>query len=53
MNADTAADLAPLGLDPVRHAAVGVGLGFERIACLRDDIDDLRTVSVARVAPHG
>jgi RNA polymerase sigma factor (sigma-70 family) len=39
-----------LGGDPSRHAAVGLGLGLERLAMLRYGIDDIRKVDVASVA---
>jgi RNA polymerase sigma-70 factor (ECF subfamily) len=39
-----------LGGDPVRHAAVGVGCGLERLAMLRYGIDDIRKIDVASVA---
>ena len=42
--------VAALGLDPEQEVAIGVGLGLERIACLRYDIDDIRRVASSRVA---
>jgi phenylalanyl-tRNA synthetase alpha subunit len=45
--------VAALGLDPVRQAAVGVGLGLERIAALRHGIDDIRSVELERVDDRG
>jgi RNA polymerase sigma-70 factor, ECF subfamily len=38
-----------LGHDPDRVRAVGVGLGLERIACMKFGIDDVRKVEVARI----
>lgn len=42
--------LRGLGADPSRERALGAGLGLERIAALRYGIDDIRKVSLARVA---
>jgi phenylalanyl-tRNA synthetase alpha chain len=39
-----------LGGDPLRHVAMGVGYGLERLAMLRYGIDDIRKIDVARVA---
>jgi RNA polymerase sigma-70 factor (ECF subfamily) len=39
-----------VGGDPVRHVAVGVGYGLERLAMVRYRIDDVRTIDVASVA---
>lgn len=39
-----------LGGDPDRHAAVGIGVGLERLAMLRYGIDDIRKIEIARVA---
>lgn len=39
-----------LGGDPDRHAAVGIGVGLERLAMLRNGIDDIRKIEIARVA---
>ena len=38
-----------MGLDPERYTALGVGVGLERLACLRYDIDDIRKVAAAVV----
>lgn len=38
-----------LGHDPRRFAAVGVGVGLERLACLRYGIDDIRRVEAERL----
>ena len=38
-----------MGLDPARFTALGVGMGLDRLACLRYDIDDIRKVAAARV----
>jgi phenylalanyl-tRNA synthetase alpha chain len=38
-----------LGHDPDRVAAVGLGMGLERIACLRYGIDDVRKVESTRL----
>lgn len=39
-----------LGNDPSQYGAIGVGLGLERLACLRFGIDDLRKVETARIS---
>jgi hypothetical protein len=39
-----------LGGDPLRHAAVGVGYGLERLAGLRYHIDDIRKIEAATVS---
>jgi RNA polymerase sigma-70 factor (ECF subfamily) len=38
-----------IGRDPEKVAAVGVGMGLERIACLKYGIDDVRKVEAAHV----
>ncbi len=38
-----------IGRDPQEVAAVGVGMGLERIACLKYGIDDIRKVEAAQV----
>ena len=38
-----------IGRDPHKVAAVGVGMGLERIACLKYGIDDVRKVEAAQV----
>ncbi|RPJ55054.1 MAG: hypothetical protein EHM23_27415 [Acidobacteria bacterium] len=38
-----------IGRDPEKVAAVGVGMGLERIACLKYGIDDVRKVEAAQV----
>ena len=38
-----------VGRDPKKVAAVGVGMGLERIACLKYGIDDVRKVEAAQV----
>jgi RNA polymerase sigma-70 factor (ECF subfamily) len=38
-----------IGWDPKKVAAVGVGMGLERIACLKYGIDDIRKVEAAQV----
>ncbi len=38
-----------LGYDPDRFAAVGLGVGLERIAMLRYDIDDIRRMEAERI----
>ncbi len=38
-----------IGRDPQKAAAVGVGMGLERIACLKYGIDDVRKVEAAQV----
>ena len=38
-----------LGFDPARYAAGGVGVGLDRLACLRYGIDDIRKVTAARI----
>ncbi|MGJ5817355.1 sigma-70 family RNA polymerase sigma factor [Paludibaculum fermentans] len=39
-----------LGGDPARHTAVGVAYGLERLAMLRFEIDDIRTIDVISLA---
>jgi RNA polymerase sigma-70 factor (ECF subfamily) len=41
--------VAKLGLDPDRTNVVSLGMGLERIACLRYDIEDVRQVETRRV----
>lgn len=38
-----------LGYDPARCTAAGLGVGLDRLACLRYGIDDIRKVAAARV----
>jgi phenylalanyl-tRNA synthetase alpha chain len=38
-----------IGRDPDSLRAVGVGMGLERIACLKYGIDDLREVESTRI----
>lgn len=38
-----------LGADPQQHVVLGAGIGLERMACLRYDIDDIRAVETATV----
>jgi RNA polymerase sigma-70 factor (ECF subfamily) len=38
-----------IGRDPQKISAVGVGMGLERIACLKYGIDDIRKVEAAQV----
>lgn len=38
-----------LGYDAARYAAVGVGMGLDRIACLRYGIEDIRRMGALRV----
>jgi RNA polymerase sigma-70 factor, ECF subfamily len=39
-----------LGANPVRHTAIGIGYGLERLAMVRYQIDDIRKIEVASVA---
>lgn len=42
--------VAHLGGDPLRHAAIGVGYGLERLAMVRYRIDDIRKIDVTNAA---
>ena len=42
--------VAHVGGDPARHTAIGVGYGLERLAMVRDGIDDIRKVDVTHAA---